>query len=202
MSFKLAYAAWLNGRRSMESLVRSVRRLQQRLLEADIPSVLIGGVAVALWGEPRVTRDVDLKIQLGRDEADRLLALLTPDYTALLPDPRRALREQAMLFVQDPAKTRLDLLLADTPYDVQAIRRGRSIELQPGESICVCSPEDLVIYKLVSTRLRDHEDAGSVVRRQGDKLDDSHVLHWLRQFEQALNDSTLVAEYTRLRAGK
>jgi hypothetical protein len=107
-----------------------------------------------------------------------------------------------MLFVQDSAETRLDLLLADTPYDVQAIRRGQSVEVQPGATICVCSPEDLVIYKLVSTRLRDHEDAASAVRRRCDKLDDRYVLHWLRQFEQALSDSTLVAEDTRLRAGK
>jgi hypothetical protein len=186
----------------MESLVRSIRRLQERLQEADIPSVVIGGVAVALWGEPRVTRDVDLKILLGREGADRLLALLTPDYTPLLPDPRRALTEQAMLFVQDPTGTRLDLLLADTPYDVQAIQRRQSIEVEPGATISVCSPEDLVIYKLVSTRLRDHEDAASVVRRQGDKMDDRYVLHWLRQFEQALDDSTLAAEYTKLRAGR
>jgi hypothetical protein len=186
----------------MENLVRSIRRLQQRLQEADIPSIVIGGVAAALWGEPRVTRDVDLKILLGREEVDRLLAALTPDYTPLFPNPRQALKEQGMLFVQDLAETRLDLLLADTPYDVQAIRRGQSVEVQPGATICVCSPEDLVIYKLVSTRLRDHEDAASVVRRQCDKLDDRYVLHWLRQFEQALNDSTLVAEYTRLRAGK
>jgi hypothetical protein len=186
----------------MESLVRSIQKLQQHLQEAEIPSIVIGGVASALWGEPRVTRDVDLKILLGRDEADRLLAVLTPDYTPLLPNPRHTLREQAMLFVQDLAGTRLDLLLADTPYDVQAIRRGRIVEVQPGATICLCSPEDLVIYKVVSTRLRDHEDAASVVRRQGDKLDDSYVLHWLRQFELALDDSTLVAEYTRLRAGK
>ena len=107
-----------------------------------------------------------------------------------------------MLFVQDAAGTRLDLLLADTPYDVQAIRREQRVEVEPGATIRVCSPEDLVIYKLVSTRLRDHEDAASVVRRQGDKLDDPYVLHWLRQFEQALDDSTLVAEYMRLRTGK
>ena len=185
----------------MQSLVRSIQRVQQHLREADIPSVVIGGVAVALWGEPRVTRDVDLKILLAREEADRLLAVLTPDYTPLTPDPRRALTEQAMLFVQDPAGTRLDLLLADTPYDVQAIHRGQNVEAEPGATISVCTPEDLVIYKLVSTRLRDHEDAASVVRRQGDKMDDGYVLQWLRQFEQALDDSTLVAEYRKLRAG-
>jgi hypothetical protein len=47
--------------------------------------------------------------------------------------------------------------------------------------------------------LRDHEDAAGVVRRQGDALDDAYVLDWLRQFEQALDDSTLVAEYRRMR---
>lgn len=52
--------------------------------------------------------------------------------------------------------------------------------------------EDLVIYKLISTRLRDHEDAGTVVLRQGSALDAPYVEGWLRQFELALDDSTLV----------
>jgi hypothetical protein len=163
---------------------------------------VIGGVAVAIWGEPRLTRDVDLKILLGREDAERLLAVLAPHYSSLLPDPLRALREQAMLFVQDAAGTRLDLLLADTPYDIQAIRRARVAEVEPGAPIAVCSPEDLVIYKLISTRLRDHEDAASVIRRQAESLDDEYILHWLRQFEQALDDSTLVAEYEHLRGRK
>jgi hypothetical protein len=51
----------------------------------------------------------------------------------------------------------------------------------------------------ISTRLRDHEDAQGVIRRQGSNLDDKYVLDWLRQFEQALDDSTLVAEYNKLR---
>jgi hypothetical protein len=186
----------------METLVRSIRDIQRHLQDADIPSIVIGGVAVALWGEPRVTRDVDLKILLGREEAERLLTILFPNYSPLLSDPLRALREQAMLFVQDARGTRLDLLLADTPYDVQAIRRARVAEVEPGATILVCSPEDLVIYKLISTRLRDHEDAGTVIRRQGDALDDGYVLNWLRQFEQALDDSTLVVTYKRLRAGR
>lgn len=107
-----------------------------------------------------------------------------------------------MLFVQNAAGTRLDLLLADTPYDVQAIQRARIAEVEPGASISVCSPEDLVIYKLISTRLRDHEDAASVIRRQAESLDDDYILHWLRQFEQALDDSTLVAGYEQLRGRK
>ncbi len=183
----------------MDNLFQSIQALQRRLADAGISSVVIGGVAVAVWGEPRVTRDVDLKVLLRRDDAERLLAALAPDYVSLLPDARKALRQQAMVFVQDTAGTRLDLLLADTPYDVLAIQRGSDIELQSGVTIRVCSPEDLVIYKLISTRLRDHEDVQGIVRRQGSTLDDKYVLDWLHQFEQALDDSTLIAEYKSLR---
>ena len=52
-------------------------------------------------------------------------------------------------FIQDSLGTRLDLLLADTPYDVTAIQRGRDVEVQPGIVIRLCSPEDLIIYKLI-----------------------------------------------------
>lgn len=72
----------------MESLFRSILALQQRLIKAGVPSVVIGGLAVGAWGEPRVTRDADLKVLLGREDAERLLHLLSPDYVSLLPDPR------------------------------------------------------------------------------------------------------------------
>ena len=104
-----------------------------------------------------------------------------------------------MIFVQDTAGTRLDIMFADTPYDILAIERGRDVEVQPGITVRVCSPEDLIIYKIISTRLRDHEDIRGVVRRQGNALDDDYVLGWLDQFEAALADSTLVDEYKRLR---
>jgi len=59
--------------------------------------------------------------------------------------------------------------------------------------------EDLLIYKIISTRPIDQIDVENIVRRQGNKLDDQYVLHWQRLLEQALDDSTLVATYRRLR---
>jgi hypothetical protein len=183
----------------MENLFQSILDLQKLLLKAGIPSIVIGGVAVAAWGEPRVTRDVDLKILLDRNDIDRLLEILATNYQSLVTDPREALRKQAMVIVQDSIGTRLDILLAETPYDVVAIQRGRNEEVQSGKTIRMCSPEDLIIYKLISTRSRDHDDARTVTSRQGDSLDDNYVIEWLEQFEKALDDSTLVAEYQSLR---
>ena len=182
----------------MDYLLGSIPEIQRRLLDAGVPSIVIGGVAVATWGEPRVTRDVDLKIRLSRQDADRLLRLLSTHYRTLHSNPLEIIRKQALIFIEDEHGARLDLLLADTPYDIVAIERGRDVEAFPGIHIRICSPEVLIIYKLISTRVRDHEDARGVIRRQGDALDDLYILDWLRQFELALDDSPLVSEYKNL----
>lgn len=163
---------------------------------------MISGLAVAAWGDPRVTRDVDLKVRLGRDSAQYLLDLLDPDYVALQADPLAALQQLGFVFVLDGRKTRLDLLLAETSFDEAAIARGGEVELAPGRSVRLCTAEDLVIYKLVATRARDHDDARGVIRRQRDRLDDAYVLAWLREFEQALDDATLVSTYMSLRGAR
>ncbi len=183
----------------MENLIEALWAFQERLRSAGIPSAVVGGIALSVWGEPRATRDVDVRILLGREEAHRLLSALADEYILLADNPLEALRRMGFLFVQDRAGVRLDLLLADTDFDREVVRRARPVEIAPGQVIYVCSAEDLLVYKLISTRSRDHEDAASIVHRQGDALDDEYVEHWLRQFEQALDDSTLLEEYRRLR---
>lgn len=111
------------------------------------------------------------------------------------------LKKHALVFVKDQYGTRLDLLLADTPYDVMAIDRGKEIEIMPTFIICICTAEDLIIYKMISTRIRDHEDIRGIIRRQTESLDDEYVLDWLQQFEQALDISGLAEEYKQLRGG-
>jgi hypothetical protein len=86
------------------------------------PAIAIGGFAVAAWG---LTQDVDLKVLLSRQDAGRLLAILLAEYAPLTSQPKRLLREPGLIFMQDAAGTRLDILLADTLYDVLAIARDR-----------------------------------------------------------------------------
>ena len=183
----------------MAALFESIVSLQELLKRGGVASAVIGGVAVGVWGEPRVTRDVDIKVLLTRDDARRLMEMLEGRYVPLLPDPFEALNRTGILFVRDEAGTRIDLLLSDTTFDRAAVERAVPVELEPGVRAQVCRPEDLIVYKLISTRPRDHEDAASVVLRQGEALDHAYVLDWLGQFEQALDDSTLVTEFQSLR---
>lgn len=186
----------LNGAR-MPDLIASLAAFQTRLEAAGIPCVAIGGLAVSLWGEPRLTRDVDVKVLLGRDERQHLLGLLA-GYTSLHADPDAALRQTGFAFFLDPAGVRVDVMLAETSFDEAAIGRARLVETQPSQVVRMCSAEDLIIYKMVSLRAQDRADVEGVIRRQGNALDDAYIVKWLREFEQALDDNTLVKEYRHM----
>jgi hypothetical protein len=162
---------------------------------------VIGGLAVAVWGDPRVTKDADLKVLLTRDQAAQLLAAIPSEFSVESSDPETQLSQLGFIFTRDDKGVRVDLLLADLGFDQQAIERAREIEPIPGMKIVVCSPEDLVIYKIISTRAYDHEDARRVVARQGENLDHDYIEDCLRQFEIALDDSTLVLSYQRMKLG-
>jgi len=79
-----------------------------------IPSTsTCASASISLADEPTGNRDECAiflsRVKISADDADRLLAMLSPGYASLLPDPRQALKEQAMVFVQE-----------DDPADVSA----------------------------------------------------------------------------------
>lgn len=199
----IALEAYRKGRNPMESqldrLTRSAITLQTRLAAQGIASALLGGLAYAVWANPRFTKDADLRILLSRDEADKLLSVLGSDYRPLNADPARALRRNGILFVQDDTDSRIDLMLADTQFDQDAVQHAKRIEMLPGLWATVVSAEDLIIYKMISTRAQDAVDVEQIIRVQGDALDDGYVIRTLRDFQAILDGSTLVATYQKMR---
>lgn len=175
----------------MDALLQTLKQAQTRLEQAGFRTAVIGGLAVAVWGRPRVTDDVDLKVSATREQASDLVALLSPEF-----QPAEDALEHAgligVLFLDGPGGVRLDLLLADLGFDQQALDRAVDAEILPGHIARICTAEDLILYKLITTRPRDREDVESVVREQGAALDIAYIEHWLGLFEQALDDSTLL----------
>lgn len=179
---------------------------QRALQDGGIESVVIGGLAVTIWGEPRATKDADIRVHLQREEAEKLLAALPFNLTfpglTSNETPVEKLKRYGFLFTATEAQDRVDVMLADTAFDVAVVERGKLYEIPVSNvQIRVCTPEDLIIYKLVSTRPRDQSDAMSVVKKQIKNLDHTYVEDWLRQFEMALDDSTLVNTYRKMVTG-
>ncbi|MBS1248822.1 MAG: hypothetical protein MAG431_00386 [Chloroflexi bacterium] len=182
----------------MNELIDSVIAFQNLLEKEGISVMAIGGIAVGVWGEPRLTRDIDMKVLLRREDRAQLLDILQ-EFIPLNENPDEAFRRHGLAFFQDPNGTRIDVMLADTVFDEKAIERACSVVLSSGKNIRVCTAEDLIIYKLLSTRTKDRADVESIVQKQGDMLDGSYIEDWLSQFEEALADSTLIRGFRNLR---
>jgi Nucleotidyl transferase of unknown function (DUF2204) len=179
--------------------LESASRAQRTLEAAGIKSVVIGGLAIAVWGEPRLTKDVDLRVLLQRDQYEILLSALPSNLKIISEFPEEKLRQAGFIFTEDDHGVRIDFLLADNAFDVETVKRGQKIEPIPSWPIVVCTAEDLIISKSVTNRPRDEEDVRLIMRRQRNNLDDQYIEKWLREFEIALDDFTLVKSYQHVR---
>jgi predicted nucleotidyltransferase len=169
------------------------------LEDADIPYMVIGGQAVLLYGEPRMTRDIDVTLGVDIDRIDTVLAAFEASSFRPLPESVRSFVTETHVLPMEDASTRirLDLIFSFSPYEREALSRVRKIDI---DSVLVrfASPEDVVIHKLVAGRPRDVEDVRHILSMQ-EKIDDKYIRGWLKQFDTAL-DRELVKQFNEIMA--
>lgn len=145
--------------------------------------MLIGGQAVLLHGEPRLTQDIDVTLGVAPDEMSRIVdAAQEAGLNTLPEDPDGFVTETFVLPCEEPGTgLRVDFIFSTTPYEAQAIDRAVEVELQH-ESVRFAAAEDLILHKLFAGRPRDMEDAAGVVRCKGDELDWEYMRRWAEEF--------------------
>jgi hypothetical protein len=161
-------------------------RLARALADAGIPYMVIGGQAVLFYGEPRLTRDIDITLGVDADELPRLLEVCaSTGLRALVPDAAAFAHETMVLpAVEQSTGIRVDFIFSSLPYERQAIERGQDRPLE-GASVRYASAEDIIIHKLVAGRPRDIEDARAIIAKTPG-TDRAYVTRWLREFDRAL----------------
>ncbi len=154
----------------MNSQERAIADLARLLSAATIPYMLIGGHANAIWGEPRATIDVDVTIWATEHQADDIARILAPGFQCLVEQPVNFVRDVRVLPFRSLDGVRIDVIFGLLPFEQIAISRARRVSIA-GEDVQVCSPEDLILMKIISDRPRDLEDARGVVLARYEDLD-------------------------------
>lgn len=170
---------------------RLLADLARALDAAVIPYMIIGGQAVLLYGEPRLTRDVDVTLGLAPDGLGAVLRAADEiGLTPLVEDPRSFVTETMVLPCASPdTRLRVDFIFSDSAYEREALQRARPVPLG-GESVRFASLEDLLVHKIVAGRPRDIEDARGVLLKNPD-ADTAYVQRWLGAFSDALGQPFL-----------
>lgn len=177
-----------------------IRRVARELAARQLPFMLVGGQAVLVHGEPRLTQDIDVTLGVAPDRlADVLQACRASSLEPLPGDPESFVKETFVLPAAEPETgIRVDYIFSTTPYEAQAIERALQIDVG-GDPVPFAAAEDLILHKLFAGRPRDLEDAAGVVRRKGPELDWPYLSHWAEQFAAIPGREGLPALLDRLR---
>ncbi len=143
-----------------------LRELLERLVEADIRFVVVGGLAVNAWGYLRATRDVDVVPDSSTENLEKLDALLRELEGRVDVDGRLLSSSAISTFLKVGDRTlvvttlgRIDILqgLPQIPTYEELI--AEAIEVEVGGMVMrVCSLGHLLSMKRASERPRDRDD--------------------------------------------
>jgi hypothetical protein len=120
-----------------------------RLESAGIDYMLTGSVAMSAYVEPRMTRDIDVVVELAQADAERVVALFSPEYYVADDAVRAAISARTLFNLFHLSKlVKVDLIVRteDEFQRHQFGRRGRH-ELG-GRPLWVVGKEDLILSKL------------------------------------------------------
>jgi hypothetical protein len=158
----------------------------------NIPYMIVGGQAVLLYGEPRLTRDIDVTVGLGPDRLDEILALAGNIPLKILPaNPREFVASTMVLPLEsENSGIRVDIIFSFTPYEKEALARANEVRLE-NEMVRFAAPEDVIIHKLFAGRSRDIDDAKTIMARQK-KIDAGYIINWLTSFDRTFPEKRLL----------
>ena len=161
-------------------------RIASVLSRENLPYMVIGGQAVLLYGEPRLTKDIDITLGINIDRLDEMLKIVKELSFTLLPEDVPSFVQKTMVLpvLEKSSGIRVDFIFSFTPYETQAIGRARRVTLARQE-ICFASPEDLIIHKAFAGRPRDMEDVKTLILKNHG-IDVPYIRRWLKELDMAL----------------
>ena len=153
-----------------------------------IPAAVIGGLAVSLRGQPRMTVNVDLAVLA---DVEQTLALVHDlEATRFLPlfaGVEEVVGRSFILPLRHRSTgVRVDLALGMSGFERQAVERATAVDLG-GTPVPVVTPVDLLVMEALAGRPRDEDDMRSIIATQGESLDWDACLDLARRLGAAID---------------
>jgi hypothetical protein len=145
---------------------------------------IIGGMAVQYWGEPRFTQDIDLTVSAPVDDLTGFIQSIISHFVPRLDDALQFAKQNRVILVKASNEYPLDIALGLPGYEDTVLQRAVEYSIEAGESVFICSAEDLIIHKAVAGRAQDIRDIEGIVYRQGAILDSEYIRSWLAGFSE------------------
>jgi hypothetical protein len=156
------------------------------------PYMVTGSVAATVYGEPRLTNDVDVVVELPAADAARFAAAFAGDSFYCPPvetigdEARREARGHFNLIHQESGFKADVYLVGRDPLHRWALARRRLVRAG-GEDVWIAPPEYVILRKLEYFREGGSEkhlrDVAAMLRVSGDALDRAALTDWIERLK-------------------
>src|SRR5438477_2920090 len=144
----------------MQNELDIVRDVSQRLDHAGIAYMLTGSMAMNYYAQPRMTRDIDMVVELAAADANKIVDLFRPDYYLSAKAVRDSISaESTFNLIHNESVIKVDCIVRkNAPYRRAEFERRKQIQID-NFSTWIASKEDLIISKLFWAK-----DSGSEIQ--------------------------------------
>jgi hypothetical protein len=137
----------------MKTELDVIADISYRLDRLGISYMLTGSIAMNYYAEPRMTRDIDIVVEIGEADEARLVKELSPDYYIDAAAVRGALHNKTMFNILHlESVIKVDCIIRqDSEYRQTEFKRRRKIAIGDFSTFIV-GKEDLILSKLYWAR--------------------------------------------------
>jgi hypothetical protein len=151
--------------------------------------MIVGCFASGLYGEPRLTQDIDIVIAAGADDVRKLCAEFpAKDFYVSLEAAGDAARRRSQFNILHPASgTKIDFMVARTdPWGRLELERRQRVRILPDREGYIARPEDVIISKMQYYKKGGSEkhlrDVAGILKVSGEKVNRAYIEHWAEEF--------------------
>ena len=152
---------------------------------AGIFYMVSGSIAANFYTTPRMTRDIDIVIEVGNKDAEKLYSLFSKDFYLDIEAVKEAVRNQKVFnIIHNESVVKVDFIVKkETDYRKIEFARRRKIAFED-LNIYIVSPEDLIISKLYWAKDSFSEKQITDVRNLFNTVSDidkEYIQKWVKQ---------------------
>lgn len=161
----------------------------ERFERLRIPYMLTGSMAMIPYAMMRMTRDIDIVVELRSTDAQRVIDEFEPDYYVPHGRVREAISRQRMFnLLHQATVVKVDCVIRkDNEFQKNVFERRRRITLS-GIELWIISKEDLILSKLNWAKDTKSEvqmrDVASIIRNG---YDEAYVQLWVQKLSLSEN---------------
>lgn len=166
----------------MSEELEVLKEVARRLDGAGFRYMVTGSIAVSYYAVPRMTRDIDIVVELSGPDADRICRLFEDDFYVDSGAVAEAIHARGMFnIIHNAFVIKVDFVVRkESEYRREEFSRRRRVTVE-GCPLFLVAPEDLILSKLDWARESRSEvqlaDVRNLLASVAD-LDRAYLEHW------------------------